>query len=171
MRVVLPRSGLLATICLLAAASTSCGYDRSAAGSIDAGGVGDGSTSDADPSAPDAVPVEPDAAVGIGCGGALCTGTQICCSAIVLGMVTQSCTEPAECQGQASSCDGPEDCGDNQICCESSGSGAACQDQGLFCQFELCHTASDCSDPGQICCAVQGRSACTSGVVCPGPPM
>jgi hypothetical protein len=182
MRVRLLRPEIL--MALVFASGCSCGDDEQ--GAIDAAGGGgvdadptlpdadptlpdaDPTLPDADPTLPDADPTLPDAAVGVSCGTETCMGTEVCCSTFAMGMTTQTCTEPGDCQGSASSCDGPEDCGMDEICCGGFTGGADCQSGSQACQFELCHTATDCSDPAHICCTFQGTSFCADASFCVG---
>jgi len=118
------------------------------------GKAGDGSTSMGDAASAgmdgstDAPPNQ------VTCPGSMC-GT-VCCQTCV-DVVLSVCT------GKVWECDGPEDCANNEVCCnDQNGSSCAttCNGSG---RFEVCHNASDCSfacgdcsfraDYGQkVCC-------------------
>ena len=89
----------------------------------------------------------------ITCPGSMC-GT-VCCDGDCLNATTSVCT------GNVFRCDGPEDCGTDQVCCNDQ-NGSTCV-TGTCGGFEVCHTPSDCSfacsdcsfasDYGQqVCC-------------------
>lgn len=187
MRVRFLRPEIIIAGLLMLAGGAGCSSDEEIPGAMDAaGGAADApvnladadptapdadpTTPDADPTAPDADPILPDGSVGVTCGTETCTGTEVCCSTFAMGSTSQTCTEPGDCQGSASSCDGPEDCGMDDICCGGFTGGAACQPASQACQFELCHTAGDCSDAAHICCTFQGTSFCTTDNFCVGMP-
>lgn len=162
---------LVSSFALLAA---SCGDDEAGGGNIDAAASidadpnapdadpnapdadpnapdADPNAPDADPSAPDAQVSTPDAGTGVTCGDMTCTGTDICCTTQGGGGggFSQTCTASDQCMGSPSECDGPEDCGANEVCCGSL-QGAQCQ--ATACQTELCHDTADCTDAADTCC-------------------
>ena len=143
-------------------------------------GVRDGAVvvDDADINAPDANPnggdagAAPDASVsaadagataGIECGMETCNvSTQECCiTGGPGGGGSTACVAEGTCEGTPAACDGPEDCG-GDICCGTFGGTTCettCEGQG---SAELCHSASDCSASGDMCCDFGPLSLCAA---------
>jgi hypothetical protein len=145
--------------------------DGDAGSSADAAGNG----ADADVTAPDAdLGGGADAANGVACGDTVCDpDSEVCCitqgSGPPPGETTTECTAPDACEGSAATCDGPEDCGDGEVCCGSFGGGGGGGGTGSAectaetCQFTICHTADDCPNDTDQCCDYGfGSSICTS---------
>ena len=95
-----------------------------------------------------------DAALGIDCKTVFCPPPEMCCAEqLVPPQFTQFCLEPDEadiCMGNRYFCDGPEDCGEGQVCCTDSDSSdvactdlATCQAQGTV----VCHVDRHCPFP------------------------
>lgn len=78
--------------------------------------------------APLDAPVNTVTCPGSMCGAICCEGT--CAAGVCAGTVFQ--------------CDGPEDCGANERCCNDQ-SGSTCQSGTCGSGLEVCHLASDCS--------------------------
>ncbi len=130
-------------------------------------------------------PTDGGGTVGIDCMGMTCDPrTETCCVTGGLGTpASASCIPNTEmCMGATADCDGPEDCmGD--VCCARASLGGitvSCEPSpstcgsGGFGEFELCHVASDCSGPTDMCCPVRmgGFSAMYCSETCfGGPPM
>jgi hypothetical protein len=112
---------------------------------------------DAAPGNGDAGPLDdagigPDAAQGVDCNGQTCDqGTECCVTA-----GGSSCVEAGTCTGATIGCDGPEDCGDTEVCCGGLQTQCAAADT---CQVELCHITADCQDPAQECCSFGGGTS------------
>ena len=152
-------------------------------------------STDASDGAPDSKPdvaMVPDTgtANGVFCGVTTCAVGQLCCPTISNGSISTTCA--ASCpSGNALACDGPEDCAGN-VCC-----GTTTTDTGTFpncpptkasakCEstctssvpfscaststVRLCHTASECTEPGYgYCCtfSLSGNSStfCASPLI------
>ena len=114
-------------------------------------GTGDAPTTLID-AAPDAKVPPPS---GITCPGSMCGS--VCCEGCV-DILLSICT------GRVFECDGPEDCGSGEVCCNDKNGSVctmgSCNGNG---HFEACHVTSDCSfscndcsfrsDYGQkVCC-------------------
>ncbi len=161
--------GILFSLSLLTACTGGSGDAENDASTV----VGD-----ADPNAPDADPNAPDggngsdggqgvtdasvstpdagAAVGVECGKETCTlGTEECC---IMGIGSFSCVAAGTCNGTATTCDGPEDC-NGDVCCGGFG-GASCENTCEGNSGELCHTPTDCTVPGDMCCEFGPLSVC-----------
>jgi len=101
---------------------------------------------------------------GVSCGAATCSAsTPFCCYAGALApyciaMGPRCICPDGDCGAFSVSCDGPEDCGGNQVCCARKLINAAqpseircrpqCESDSRTIAFELCHTdqPSTCSD-------------------------
>jgi hypothetical protein len=114
---------------------------------------------------------------GIQCGDSLvCLSPQVCCWHFA-APPTGTCTTETECMMCSScfasqKCDGPEDCGAGQECCNANddhprsiecGSGDSCQ--------RVCHTRDDCN-AGELCCGTLTEDElllfrCYGGTICP----
>lgn len=148
-------------------------------GSGDGGGDASVIVSDADPNAPDgsgnagddAGSSNSDAAVGgdvdagstagIDCGMEVCDeGSQECCITGIGGGGSATCVASGTCEGTPSTCDGPEDCG-GDICCGTFG-GATCSSTCEGQAAELCHSESDCTTVGEMCCDFGPLSICAA---------
>ncbi len=91
-----------------------------------------------------------DAGVGVACGMTTCTGTQECC----LANGQRTCVDQGKCQGIAFTCDGPEDCAMNEVCCVSNTGGmpgSSCK-AATMCRTEACHADPDCPMAEPKCC-------------------
>jgi hypothetical protein len=175
----------ISLMCLAWLCAAACGDTK------DTGDDDDTATADADPTAPDAPAGAggpdaaggggtpdaaggggtPDAAGGgggtIACGDMTCMAPDICCvtsGGPGPGGTTSECTDEASCKGSVAACDGPEDCDGAEVCCASfdpgGGGGAACTADA--CQFEVCHTPADCTEPTDMCCTFFGTGVCYS---------
>jgi hypothetical protein len=132
-------------------ASGGTGGSSASGGTGASAGAGGSATGGSAGAAPDG------GTVGIECGSAVCTpGTQMCCvsgNAPVMQCVDPNAPGPS-CDFSAR-CDGAEDCGSGQSCCMPSGgiiqtycvNGGSCPAGDT-----LCHTQSDCTKPGELCC-------------------
>lgn len=100
-----------------------------------------------------------DAAVGIACTDVFCDlpDTFCCAEALVPPRISRFCVDEPEqnvCMGNRFFCDGPEDCGDGEVCCTNSANSdvrcapdlATCLGQG----FVVCHVNGHCPAP-QAC--------------------
>jgi hypothetical protein len=167
----------------------ACSDDGGVPGGADAT-VGDGSASgggaDADPTAPDGGGGTPDAAggggtpdaaggggsadaapgAGVACGETTCFAPQICCVTGGGPGAMAACADPGTCMGAEISCDGPEDCPSDLVCCGSlspTGGGATECQPATGCSAVICHVDGDCPTPGNICCDYGfGSSICTA---------
>lgn len=85
----------------------------------------------------------------VDCGGAACTlPAEICCVGFAGAACSASCgfgTLPVR-------CDGPEDCGAGEVCCESMNTGALCAAECVADQEQRCHTDEDCSGTSCTSC-------------------
>jgi hypothetical protein len=140
-----------AIVCVIAVTLAACGSGPST--------VVDAST------ATDAVP-------GIACLTAgICPPPQVCCHRTG---TTPACQSPAQqCVGQASLCDGPEDCGGaGAVCCEHPSGAADCAGIVACDGRTRCHDDAECG-AGALCCDPAGPSRengyryCTAGGTCP----
>ena len=167
------------------------------AGAVDAGrdGAADGGR-DAEiaaDAAGDGAIAQGDAAHGVVCGAAACTGSDVCCAIVSDGGATPSCL--ASCPaGTAIACDGPEDCtnGAAKYCCgtlqTSAGTPPSCPILGVSTEcratcttnialqcpgtttLRQCHKTADCADDPQNdkCCTFtsggQSSTFCTSAL-------
>ena len=112
---------------------------------------------------------------GVLCGTAICaTGEELCCvsgSAPALQCVAVDAPGP-QCDFGAR-CDGPEDCGPGQQCCMPSGGimQTYCVAGACPAGRALCHTNSDCTRQGEICCfSIEfgwEHWTCSQGPQCP----
>lgn len=152
-----------------AVALVACGDSESR---VDASMGADDAATGADSSIDSAIdaPVTPtDGAIGTTCGTAFCTPTQECC---VGGGGGSTCVDMGTCTTVTFDCDGPEDCGTNEVCCFGNGGGggaaggAECKPANQ-CQNNACHTAGDCTGTANMCCplAQTGYSICLAN--CP----
>jgi len=113
---------------------------------------------------------------GIPCGLRICqAGQQVCC--VTASQPFHDClltTDPCGSEGFAATCDGPEDCGAGESCCDPSGvtTGNFCGKGGCLAQeLTVCHAATDCRS-GYSCCPAtfQGwphKTCQVSGAACP----
>jgi len=116
--------------------------------------------------APDAPPPPPDAApdaapLGVQCGATLCDPGDYCCIRTTGSGQTRACNPTFDCpaNGTPYECDGPEDCGENQECCDL-GIGSFCTAEGMTCFGSLlCHTDDDCP-PEEQCTNDQPYDSC-----------
>jgi hypothetical protein len=92
-----------------------------------------------------------DAAVGVTCGQTSCTGTDECC----VGQGGSTCVAMGTCQTATFTCDGPEDCDVNQVCCfGGAGQGGTECKPAAQCQSNACHTTMDCGGTTPMCCPI-----------------
>ena len=133
-------------------------------------------TIDAAPPPKDASAPEADAAA-LSCRDPGCSigeGT-ICCVITVPGKVVASSCGRAPCtggpgeSGQAFSCDGPEDCSNNDVCCAFRGGGSACiaaeQCAPNTDNLQVCRRQADCeTQPGTTCCAPSSQEVVPIGI-------
>lgn len=134
---------------LITIALTACGNDKKPA--VDASGndgtPGDGASVDSTSGS------HSDAAVGVTCGATACTGTDECC----VGSGGSTCVYQDTCATVTFACDGPEDCGTNEVCCFGNGGpgggGAGCKLVSQ-CTNNACHFDSDCPANTPKCCPV-----------------
>jgi len=139
------------------------GADGDDDGPIDAR-AGDGAI-DADPNAPDAMPVD-GAPNSVTCGDDDCDlATEQCC--VEVGGST--CIPSGDtCGGTPLTCDGPEDCPEaDDFCCGHTG-GNASAECATTCQngVTVCHDETQCAE-GELCCPqLDGFSACIETLVC-----
>ncbi len=93
----------------------------------------------------------------VSCGMQSCDiTTNYCC----VGLQGSSCqVDPCGGFSATQTCDGPEDCQNNQVCCVGFPSGSACFDGCNATQERLCHLDSECPS-GQACalCTYPGNS-------------
>jgi len=134
------------------------GVDAGGGGGVDAGGGGGGTDGGG--------PVTSDGGgggTGVDCMGMTCDPSEQCCVTMAGGGASAACiAADAECMGATADCDGPEDCGGGDLCCARVGLGGvaiACESAtscmpGGFGPFELCHSETDCTTPGQMCCPI-----------------
>ena len=95
---------------------------------------------DPDPE-PEPEPSDPNAGV-VPCGDAECDlSTSVCC----VGLGGQQCAASCGAFEAPQACDGPEDCGDGQVCCVGFPSGAGCKASCGPSDQTLCHDDGDCS--------------------------
>jgi hypothetical protein len=144
---------------------THAADDAGAGGMVDApgGGTGTGAPLDAKPEGvPDAMVVTPpDASVneGVVCGNQTCSGSNVCCVSLGSGGGTHyECDDKCGNNAATFSCDGPEDCKQDESCCFTqlgSRCGKTCGPQ----QDVACRDASDCpigfGGQPQMCCPTQ----------------
>src|SRR5258708_22477521 len=99
----------------------------------------------------------------VACGGPTCTVPSVCCRKATgaAGTCAASCPNPNDIPF---ACDGPEDCGTNQVCCFQPGAGGAtCVNQSACSGEILCHTLQTCPTTSSICGSVSpfsGIDAC-----------
>jgi len=87
-----------------------------------------------------------------------CGGAESCCVLLDQDLQPENvrCDALTECRGLAFVCDGPEDCGADEVCCavETTGGGSSCSTptdcRGLD-EWIMCHGDEDC----------EGRKHCT----------
>jgi hypothetical protein len=98
-----------------------------------------------------------DASVGVACGMTTCMGTQECC----LANGTRSCVDAGKCTGIAFTCDGPEDCPANDVCCAGNTGGmpgSKCEPKTDVCRAVACHADNECPTAQPKCCALGQQS-------------
>lgn len=102
---------------------------------------------------------------GVPCGDMTCLRDQTCCVTLEGGAAMSMCiASDMRCAGITLACDGPEDCGMDEVCCAGAGAvggatGARCT-SARMCSASpgsllLCHTAADCPMPegrDLMCC-------------------
>jgi hypothetical protein len=136
---------------------------------------------DADPNAADAFFSAADAKEvidGVSCGNDVCTSNEECC--IDYEAQSSTCVDLETCSSEyTSKCDGPEDC--PQVCCGvydgdfgsgfgggdwslSTSCAASCQQD----EEELCAVDDDCSQGGDVCCALDYAPASVCRDECGG---
>lgn len=107
----------------------------------------------------------------IQCGPAVCLGAQECCvsSDTPLCVPQDTCVVVKPGGGIAAyvmhTCDGPEDCGRNQFCCEfygARGGGFSCFHVGHPCDAVACHGDADCSGGSRCVPARDGIKKCVA---------
>jgi hypothetical protein len=91
--------------------------------------------------------------VSIQCMGTTCAAGQICCLKL-RSKGTLGCRSPSECSGElAMSCDGPEDCPQDQKCCmRLDGVQRITCTSTCLAALVICHSDADCA-PGHNCCS------------------
>ncbi|MBI5547781.1 MAG: hypothetical protein HY901_28190 [Deltaproteobacteria bacterium] len=156
---------------------------------VDAGGLPDATASDLDAatepgpdaSTPDTGAVEADAGPAIGeieCGSSVCSGGDQCCLQNTAGTLSFNCASSCSGTTGSASCDGPEDCGNAELCCNTYSLGAGympncpvesatitcsstctslfqsqCPSSGVM---RLCHSRADCVEPSYGNCCPSG---------------
>lgn len=105
------------------------------------------------------------------CGRDVCRGTEECCasSGEPLCVAEDTCIRPNSLGGIAAyemhTCDGPEDCGPNQFCCEfygARGGGFSCWEVGMRCDSVACHGDGDCARGMRCAAARDGIKKCVA---------
>ncbi len=148
----------------------ACGDDGGGGGTQnDANNNSDGNNGTIDAAMTDSPPMTGDGGVGAACGTTTCSSTEECC--VEGGGAT--CVAATTCGGVAFVCDGPEDCGANEVCCygnEGNGSagtgGSECR-QTNQCQINACHVDTDCSGQTAKCCPVTNTPYSVCLAQCP----
>ena len=102
-------------------------------------------------------------AVGVTCGSATCSATQVCC---VGSGGSETCVDSGSCNGTSFSCTGSSSCGSGEACCYSPGTGTTCEMQST-CAIAACGSAADCSGNASMCCAVGSSSFHFCAAHCP----
>lgn len=96
-----------------------------------------------------------DAAVGIECKTTFCDLPEFCCGEqLQPPRVTYYCgpgDRPEVCMGNRYFCDGPEDCGEDEVCCTGGVEGdVGCVPEGSCENYVVCHVTAHCP-PLQAC--------------------
>lgn len=86
---------------------------------------------------------------GVFCDGDICAPGEQCCVEAIIGAY---CLSGGEfCPGQAAFCDGVEDCGEDEYCCDG-GDATCCTDDF----FLVCQDEGDCTAIEPLCCFDSG---------------
>jgi hypothetical protein len=94
---------------------------------------------------------------GIACGTMTCDATaEVCCATTGAMGLEYACIDAGDsCGGTVLECDGPEDCGMDEVCCATYGAGTASSSCETTCTgVRLCQVKDDCP-ANQNCCSSQ----------------
>jgi hypothetical protein len=98
----------------------------------------------------------PPAKIGVDCGGATCSGANLCCNYFGGGDGVLACEPSNVCtlgNGRGVvACDGPEDCPNGSVCCTDGIAAAKCE-PGNSCDVDdqLCNSSFDCPLAAPFC--------------------
>lgn len=136
----------------------ACGDDGGGGGGTQSDapmGTSDGNMQTGDGGTIDSPGTTADAGLGAACGTTTCMATQECC---LTGGGGGTCVAQGTCSGAAFACDGPEDCGANEVCCYGNqgggGMGGSECKPTAQCQINACHLDADCGGATAKCCPV-----------------